>query len=80
LHPVIIGAFITGSLALAGAVGAAFIATRTRPGQASMGRRSSEAVMLVEIMIATTRAVVLAALGGIVGLAVLALALMALAG
>lgn len=78
MNPIIIGAIITGSLALIGTTGAAVIATRTRPSQAPTGRRPSEAVMLFEIATATTKALAFAfaALGGIIALASLTLALL----
>ncbi|WP_326766010.1 hypothetical protein OG978_16825 [Streptomyces sp. NBC_01591] len=60
MNPVIIGAIVTGSLALIGTIGAAVIATRTRPSQAPTGRRPSEAVMLFEIATATTKALAFA--------------------
>jgi hypothetical protein len=63
---------------LIGTTSATVIATRTRPSQAPMGRRPSEAVALFEIATATTKAVAFAfaALGGIIVIAALGLVLL----
>ncbi|WP_329595827.1 hypothetical protein OG195_44410 (plasmid) [Streptomyces sp. NBC_01362] len=76
MSPIIIGAMITGSMAVIGTVAAAVITTRG-PSQAPIGRRPSEAAALA---VATTRAMLalaLAALGGIIALASLSLVLLA---
>ncbi|QPP07294.1 hypothetical protein G4Z16_13875 [Streptomyces bathyalis] len=76
MNPIIIGAMITGSFALVGAIGAAVITARSRPSETPASRRPPEAVALFEIVTATAKgAFAFTALGGALVLATLALVL-----